>query len=84
MLWNPASLGQAIGISYSKKPGMLTKQLGGKNRTTAAISVLLESVLRGEFQIGDHLTESFLSEKLGINRTPVREVLPKLKGLGIV
>ncbi|NCF88714.1 MAG: GntR family transcriptional regulator, partial [Verrucomicrobiaceae bacterium] len=50
---------------------MLTKQLGGKNRTTAAISVLLESVLRGEFQIGDHLTESFLSEKLGINRTPV-------------
>ncbi|MFT4638257.1 MAG: DNA-binding GntR family transcriptional regulator [Verrucomicrobiales bacterium] len=63
---------------------MLSDQLGGKNRTTAAISELLGCVFRGEFKVGDRLTETFLSEKLGISRTPVREALLELKGLGLV
>ena len=63
---------------------MLSDQLGGKNRTTAAISELLGCVFQGEFKVGDRLTETFLSEKLGISRTPVREALLELKGLGLV
>ena len=63
---------------------MLSDQLGGENRTTAAISELLACVFRGEFKVGDRLTETFLSEKLGISRTPVREALLELKGLGLV
>lgn len=63
---------------------MLSDQLGGKNRTTAAISELLDCVFRGEFKVGDRLTETFLSEKFGISRTPVREALLELKGLGLV
>lgn len=63
---------------------MLSDQLGGKNRTTAAISELLGCVFRGEFNVGDRLTETFLAEKLGISRTPVREALLELKGLGLV
>jgi DNA-binding GntR family transcriptional regulator len=58
--------------------------LGGGNLITAAISALLGCVFRGEFHAGEHLMEAFLSEKLGISRTPVREALLELKRLGLV
>lgn len=54
------------------------------NRTTRAISELLSAIFRAEFKVGDHLTETALAEKLGMSRTPVREALVELKGLGLV
>ncbi len=55
-----------------------------QNRATTAIAELLGCVFRGEFNVGDRLTETALAEKLGISRTPVREALLELKGLGLV
>ena len=54
------------------------------NRTTGATAALLGCIFRGEFQVGDHLTETSLAEKLGISRTPVREALLEVKGLGLL
>lgn len=54
------------------------------NRTTQAISELLSAIFRAEFKVGDHLTEHSLAEKLGMSRTPVREALVELKGLGLL
>lgn len=41
-------------------------------------------VLSGELAPGERLTEIGLSEKLGVSRTPVRNVLPALKAEGLL
>ncbi len=63
---------------------MIPDPSGVQNRATAALSGLLESMFRGEIGVGARLTEIGLAEKLGTSRTPVREALLELKGLGLV
>jgi len=45
---------------------------------------VLRGILHGEFREGDRLTEQALAEQFGVSRTPVREALLELEGLGVV
>ena len=45
-----------------------------------AYRVLKENIMSLELKPGELLSESDLSEKLSISRTPIREVIMKLKG----
>jgi DNA-binding GntR family transcriptional regulator len=48
------------------------------------VDAVLERVFRGEFREGDRLTEQSLTVGLGMSRTPVREALIELEGLGVL
>ncbi len=63
---------------------MIPDPSGVQNRAATAISGLLESMFRGDFEVGARLTEVGLAAQLGMSRTPVREALLELKGLGLV
>ncbi|MEQ1841454.1 MAG: GntR family transcriptional regulator, partial [Verrucomicrobiales bacterium] len=45
---------------------------------------LIAGLLRGEWRGGARLTEAEAVEKFGVSRTPVREALLELQGLGLV
>lgn len=45
---------------------------------------LLRAILRGEYREGDRLTEQAVAAQLGVSRTPVREGLLELEGLGVI
>lgn len=45
---------------------------------------LRAAILRGELKPGERLTEDELAAWLGVSRTPVREALSRLAGLGLV
>ncbi len=47
-------------------------------------STLEESILRGDYQIGERLSEVSLSSQFGVSRTPIREALQKLSKSGLV
>ncbi len=47
-------------------------------------SALEESILRGDYQIGERLSEVSLSSQFGVSRTPIREALQKLSKSGLV
>ncbi|MFS4439192.1 GntR family transcriptional regulator [Paracoccaceae bacterium GXU_MW_L88] len=51
---------------------------------TDAYSLVLSLIERGEFQPGDRLVESELAERLGVSRTPIREVLQRLETQGML
>lgn len=55
-----------------------------KNRPESALLRILEALFRGEFSSGQHLTEASLVAMLGMSRTPVRQALIELKGLGVI
>lgn len=63
---------------------MILDPFGVNNRSAVTLSRLLASIFRGDFEVGERLTEIGLAEKLGTSRTPVREALLELKGLGLV
>ena len=48
-------------------------------RGAPIVSILRELLLSGEFKPGQRLTEAFLSERLGVSRTPIRQALPILE-----
>lgn len=50
----------------------------------AVVRGLLEGLLSGEWQGGDRLTEAEACERFGVSRTPVREALLELQGLGLI
>src|SRR5688572_6800620 len=43
---------------------------------------LREMILSGELQPGQRITEAWLADRLGVSRTPVRNVLPGLAAEG--
>ncbi len=45
---------------------------------------VLTSILRGELQPGQRITEPAIANKLGVSRVPVREVLRELESAGMV
>lgn len=48
------------------------------------VSSLRESIVKGELQSGQKLTEPELAEKLGISRTPIREAFRQLESEGFL
>lgn len=45
---------------------------------------LREMILREEIKPGDRLTEADLAERLGVSRTPIRNILPRLAAEGMI
>ena len=59
------------------------------NETTKSLEeqvyiALEESIIAGEYSKGDALTETSLSKKLGVSRTPIRAALARLSKEGLV
>jgi DNA-binding GntR family transcriptional regulator len=52
--------------------------------TDLAASKIREAVVKGEFKLGERLSEAQVAEKLGTSKTPVREALVRLKVEGLV
>ena len=50
----------------------------------SAADHIREAIIRGEFHLGEALTESSLSKLLGISKTPVREAFASLKREGLL
>jgi len=45
---------------------------------------LVAGLLAGEWQDGDRITEAQVSDRFGVSRTPVREALLEMRGLGLL
>jgi GntR family transcriptional regulator, rspAB operon transcriptional repressor len=59
--------------------------LKGKiNSSEAAYSTILNKILELELKPGEIITESLLSENLGISRTPIRDALQRLEMEGLI
>jgi DNA-binding GntR family transcriptional regulator len=52
--------------------------------TELAAAKIREAVVRGDFKLGERLSEVQIAQKLGISKTPVREALVRLKLEGLV
>ncbi|MCB1093201.1 MAG: GntR family transcriptional regulator, partial [Verrucomicrobiae bacterium] len=62
-------------------PGQPARSLSSKQ---IVVRGLLQGLLSGEWQGGDRLTEAEACERYGVSRTPVREALLELQGLGFI
>jgi DNA-binding GntR family transcriptional regulator len=54
------------------------------NLTDLAYNSIKNSMLTGSFEVHTRLTEDFLSNELGISKSPVREALNRLEAEGLV
>lgn len=57
---------------------------GGPVLKRNLVPLLLASIFRGEWKTGDRLPEVELAERFGVSRTPVREALGELAGVGLI
>ena len=49
-----------------------------------AYSLILSAIDNGTYRPGDRLVESELAERFGVSRTPVREAIRRLAGIGVL
>ena len=68
-------------FSQTHRPESRPKRSGGKR---LVVRGLLAGLLKGEWQGGARLTEAEAVSRFGVSRTPVREALLELQGLGFV
>jgi DNA-binding GntR family transcriptional regulator len=54
------------------------------NLKEKTLTELRNSILKGEFDPGEHLTEALLSARFNVSRTPIREALNQLEKEGFV
>ena len=54
------------------------------NLTTLAYNSIREYILQGRLDDASRLTEDFLSNQLGISKSPVREALNRLEAEGLI
>lgn len=54
------------------------------NLTTRVTESIRQSIVDGEYQLGEALSESTLATRLGVSRTPVREALTTLQRQGLI
>jgi len=74
-------LGSEIGMAM---PPLLTKKIPSKTRRGWAVKAILHAIFTGEFKGGDRLVEEELAMTIGVSRTPVREALGELAGVGVI
>jgi len=55
-----------------------------ENLTTRVTEAIRQSIVDGEFALGEALSESSLAARLGVSRTPVREALNTLQRQGLI
>lgn len=56
----------------------------GPSLTDQAVQQIRDRIVRGEFQLGEPLSEIALATELGVSKTPVREALMVLKRQGLI
>jgi DNA-binding GntR family transcriptional regulator len=71
--------------SAVRGPAFLTGAAGAlPSRTVAVLEAIKHAILAGELRPGQALVETDLAEVLGVSKTPVREALKTLAGVGLV
>jgi len=55
-----------------------------KSRAALVAQRLRDAIIDGEFGLGEMIPEEMLASSFGVSRTPVREALNQLQGLGLV
>jgi DNA-binding GntR family transcriptional regulator len=66
-------------------PGSLASIAGAvPSRTVAVLNAIKHAILTGELRPGQGLVEAELAGMLGVSKTPVREALKTLAGVGLV
>src|SRR4051812_41997001 len=55
-----------------------------KTRRAWVVKAILHAIFTGQYQGGDHLVEEEIALSLGVSRTPVREALAELAGIGVI
>ena len=60
------------------------EQLPKSTRRIWVAKKILQLIFTGEFKGGDRLIEEEVAEKIGVSRTPVREALGELAGIGVI
>jgi DNA-binding GntR family transcriptional regulator len=63
---------------------MMNSQKKTKSTVDTAYEVILDNIMNFNLKPGEVITEVFLSEKLGISRTPVRDAIRRLENEGLV
>ncbi len=53
-------------------------------RRSQVVHGILHAIFKGELRGGDRLVEEELGAKFGVSRTPVREALTELSGIGVI
>lgn len=53
------------------------------SRADMVVRYLVELVVKGELQPGDHIVEAVIAERLGVSKTPVREGIKLLPATGL-
>jgi DNA-binding GntR family transcriptional regulator len=61
-----------------------TRKANSATRAETLREAIEDSIATGAFPPGMHLDESYLAEKFGVSRTPLREALIQLSSMGIV
>lgn len=64
--------------------GSLDQGLTVPSRTVAVLDAIKHAILVGELAPGESLVEKDLAARLGVSKTPVREALKTLAGVGLV
>ncbi|HEX3356326.1 MAG TPA: GntR family transcriptional regulator [Tepidisphaeraceae bacterium] len=60
------------------------EQLPKSTRRIWVAKKILQLIFTGEFKGGDRLIEEEVAQKIGVSRTPVREALGELAGIGVI
>jgi len=60
------------------------EQLPKSTRRIWVAKKILQLIFTGEFKGGDRLIEEEVAERIGVSRTPVREALGELAGVGVI
>src|ERR1041385_1530926 len=71
-------------LGLGKRPMSTSSQPKTRTFRGQIVRQLLESIFTGEIPGGARLVEEELADKLGVSRTPVREALGELAGIGVI
>ena len=63
---------------------MIKKIKRPKSLVEATLEAIRSGIINGDFQLGQQITELYLSKTFGLSKTPIREALSLLKSEGLV